>query len=76
MFDPHPQDQTTPRPAAGAAVASSRQVVMEHVRGELAKRGMRLDTFVGLANEGLLPDNDLRMLWQQHRDVLVPDWAA
>lgn len=50
--------------------------VIDEVIAELADSGMRIDGFVALATEGLLPNEDLRELWRRHRDVLVPDWAA
>lgn len=49
---------------------------MDEVAVLLARSGMRIDRFVALATEGLLPDEDLRELWRKHRDVLLPDWAA
>lgn len=68
---PHTNDpDTTP----GSDVA--RSVVIDQVVAELAVSGMRMDGFVALATEGLLPDENLRELWRRHRDVLVPDWAA
>lgn len=61
----------TPRPDTDPRTAAIDQVVEQ-----LAGSGMRLDRFLALATEGLLPDDDLRELWRRHRDLLVPDWAA
>lgn len=56
--------------------AVERSAVIDQVAAELARSGMRIDRFVSLASEGLLLDDDLKDLWRQHRDILLPDWAA
>lgn len=49
---------------------------IDQVVAELAVSGMRMDRFMALATEGLLPDEKLRDLWRRHRDVLLPGWDA
>lgn len=64
--------EATPPTATGR----DRTAALEQVSHEVGRSGMRLDRFISLGSEGLLPDERLRQLWRQNRDVLAPDWAA